>query len=81
MEDTERYRLLGTYRTPRCRIGQKVFCEIRGDVTICGINDAPILWPLCKCGRALVVYKDLLKALHRESNHPGLQQMEMSTCA
>ncbi len=71
MDDAERFRLLGKYKTPRFRIGQKVFCEIRGDVTICGIHDALILWPLCKRGRgaqSLVVYKDLIKALRRESN-------------
>jgi hypothetical protein len=71
MEDAERFRLLGIYRTPRFRIGRKVFCEIRGEVTICGINDAPILWPLGKRGRgrrSLVVYKDLGKALRREAN-------------
>jgi hypothetical protein len=31
MEDTERFRLLGRYRTPRFRIGQRVFCEVRGE--------------------------------------------------
>jgi hypothetical protein len=83
MEDAERFRLLGKYRTPRFRVGQKVVCEIRGDVTLCGINDAPILWPIGKrgLGRALVVYKGLKKALCRESNHPDLQLMEMSECA
>jgi hypothetical protein len=80
MDDAERFRLLGKYCTPRFRIGQKVFCAVRGDVTICGIQDAPILWPLCKRGpgRALVVYKGLKKALCRESNHPDLQRMEMN---
>jgi hypothetical protein len=66
MEDAERFRLLGKYRTPRFRIGQRVFCAVRGEVTISGINDAPILWPLCKCGQSaqsLVVYKDLILAL------------------
>jgi hypothetical protein len=43
VDDTERFRLLRRYRTPRFRIGKKVFCEIRGEVTICGMNDAPIL--------------------------------------
>jgi hypothetical protein len=81
VEDTERFRLLGKYKTPRFRIGQKVFCEIRGDVKISGINDAPILCPMGKRSRALVVYKDLLNALPSESNHPGLQRMEMSRCA
>jgi hypothetical protein len=44
---------------------------VRGEVTICGITDAPIPWPIGKRGRArssLVVYKGLAKALRRESN-------------
>jgi hypothetical protein len=68
MDDTERFRLLSKLRTPRFRIGQTVRCAIRGEVTISGINDAPILWPIGKrgrSGRSLVVYKDLLKAIRR----------------
>jgi hypothetical protein len=30
MEDAERFRLLGKYRTPRFRYGGTVFCEVRG---------------------------------------------------
>jgi hypothetical protein len=71
MEDAERYQLLGTYKTPRFRYGRKVFCEVRGEVTICGLSDAPIPWPIGKRGRSrnsLVVFKDLAKAVRRESN-------------
>jgi len=71
MEDVERLRLLGKYKTPRFRYGRKVFCEVRGEVTICGLSDAPIPWPIGKRGRSrnsLVVYKDLEKAIRRESN-------------
>jgi hypothetical protein len=71
MEDAERFRLLGKYRTPRFRIGQRVLCQLRGRVVITGITDAPIPWPLCTCGsggrHSLVVYKDLAKAVRRES--------------
>jgi hypothetical protein len=62
MDDTERLRLLGKYRTPRFRYGRKVFCEVRGEVTICGLSDAPIPWPIGKRGRSrnsLIVFKDL----------------------
>jgi hypothetical protein len=70
MDDSERFRLLGKYRTPRFRIGQTVRCAIRGEVTISGMTDAPIPWSIGKRGRgrSLVVYKDLLKAIRRESN-------------
>jgi hypothetical protein len=44
MDDAERFRLLGKYRTPRFHIGQKVICEIRGEMTITGITEAAILW-------------------------------------
>jgi hypothetical protein len=70
MDDAERFRLLGKYRTPRFRIGQRVFCEVRGEMVITGMTDAPILWPIGKRGRGrhtLVVYKGLAKAVRRES--------------
>jgi hypothetical protein len=48
MEDAERFRLLGKYRTPRFRYGRKVLCEVRGEVTIVGMTEAPI--PRRSCG-------------------------------
>jgi hypothetical protein len=69
--DADRFRLLfGPYRTPRLRYGKAVFCEVRGEVTICGLSDALIPWPVGKRGRAksLVVYGDLAEAVRRESN-------------
>jgi hypothetical protein len=81
MDDSERSRLLGTYKTPRFRIGQKVLCQVRGKVVITGMTEALIPWPIAKGGRgrhSLVVYKDLLKALRRESNHLDFQRMEMN---
>jgi hypothetical protein len=44
---------------------------VRGEVTLCGLSDAPIPWPIGKRGRSrnsLVVFKDLEKAIRRESN-------------
>jgi hypothetical protein len=70
MEDTERFRLLGKYRTPRFRTGQKVRCQVRGKLVITGMTDAPIPWPIAKGGRgrhSLVVYKGLARAVRRES--------------
>jgi hypothetical protein len=70
MDDADRFRLLGTYRTHRFRIGQRVCCQVRGEVIITGMTDAPIPWPIGRLrqGRALVVYKGLAKAIRRESN-------------
>jgi hypothetical protein len=70
MEDAERYRLLGKYKTPCFRIGQRVRCQVRGKVVITGITDAPIPWPIAKGGRgrhSLVIYKGLARAVRRES--------------
>jgi hypothetical protein len=71
MEDADRFRLLGKYRTPRFRIGQSVRCEVRGEMVITAMTDAPIPWPVGKNDRgrhSLIVYKDLVKAIRRESN-------------
>ena len=71
MDDAERFRLLGKYRTPRFRLGRVVMCEVRGEVVITGMTDARIPWPLGLPGRgrhSLIVYKDLAKAIRRESN-------------
>jgi hypothetical protein len=71
MKDADRFRLLGYYRTPRFRYGRKVLCEVRGEVTICGLSNAPIPWPLCTRGRgrrSLVVFRGLARAILRESN-------------
>jgi hypothetical protein len=49
--DADRVKLLGKYRTPRCRIGQAVWCEVQGEVTVCGLHDGPIPWPVGKRGK------------------------------
>ncbi len=70
MEDAERFRLLGTYRTPRFRVGQRVRCQVRGEMVITHLTDAPIPWPIGKGGRgrhSLVVYKGLARAVRRAS--------------
>ena len=69
MNDPDRFCLLGTYRTPRFRYGRQVFCELRGWVTIVGLREAPIPWPVGKRGRAttLILYGDLVRAVRRES--------------
>ena len=74
MRDADRYKLLGTYRTPKARIGRVLACEARDrDVVVTGYSDARIPWPR---GRArgtrgypgLVVCGALAEAVCRESN-------------
>ena len=59
----------GPYRTPRLKRGSIVEDEIRGDVTIVGLTDARIPWPIGKKGRAkpYIVFGDLARAIRRES--------------
>ena len=69
MDDADRFRLLGRYRTPRFRVGRRVRCLVRGEVEIAGVHDGPIPWPVCKTARrhALVVYAGLARALRQEA--------------
>jgi len=66
-----KFKLHGRYRAPRFRIGSKVNCEVRGELRIVGVTDAPIPWPLRVGARggpkSLVVYRDLVRAVQRES--------------
>jgi hypothetical protein len=73
MTDRDRYKLLGTYRTPRIRIGTVLSCEARDcDVIVVGYSDGPIPWPVGRRkGRPAhgpVVYGALAEAVYRESN-------------
>jgi len=75
MEDAERLRLLGKYRTPRFRIGRKVLCEVRGEMVITGMTDAPILWPVGRNGpgrQSLIVYKGLAPSPDSAAGAAGL---------
>jgi hypothetical protein len=70
MHNRTRFKLnFGPYRTPTFRYGSNAQDEVRGDVTIVGLTDARIPWPIGKTTRAksLVVYKGLTKAIRRES--------------
>ena len=47
----DRFRFLhGPYLPPKKRPGDKLFCEIRGTVTVGGFRDGPIPWPWVKKG-------------------------------
>jgi hypothetical protein len=69
MDDATRFRLLGIYKTPQFRYGQKVICELRGQVVLCGLTEAQIRWPSGKVGRhhAIVLYAGLAEAVRREA--------------
>jgi hypothetical protein len=74
VKDTDRFRLLGTYETPRVRLGTVLSDEVRdGDVVVSGYTDARIPWPVGHSKErggfpALVVYGRLVQAVRRESN-------------
>jgi hypothetical protein len=47
MKDADRFRLLGTYTTPRVNRGTVLSCECRDcDVIVAGYSEAPIPWPI-----------------------------------
>jgi hypothetical protein len=64
-----RHHLLGSYETPRFRHGDRVRCEVRGELVVVGLSDAPIPWPVGLRGKAksLVIYYGLAEAVRRES--------------
>jgi hypothetical protein len=54
---TDRFKLLGTYYTPRFAYGRRARCQARGTVTVIGLTDALIPWPICSaptCTRSSV---------------------------
>jgi hypothetical protein len=74
MREADRFKLLGTYRTPRVRVRAVLSCEVRDcDVVVTGYTDARIPWPVGypreRGGSpAPVVYGALAQAVGRESN-------------
>ncbi|MBL8828620.1 MAG: hypothetical protein JNM18_16685 [Planctomycetaceae bacterium] len=72
MNHANRFKLLGTYRTPRFKLGQVVMDELRGEVRITAVTDAKITWPIGRrVGTTLrpgaILYGDILAAVRRES--------------
>jgi hypothetical protein len=59
----------GPYLTPVFAVGAVVECEIRGLVSIIGLSDSPIRWPIGEANgeRQLVVYKALARAVRLET--------------
>jgi hypothetical protein len=74
MRDADRYKLLGTYRTPRVRVGRVLLCHVRDcPVVVTGWSAGRIPWPKGRPrgrrGRAgFVVFGALAAAVRRESN-------------
>src|SRR5215204_4098243 len=83
MPDADRYKLLGTYRTPKVRVGRVLTCGAQDcDVVVTGYSDARIPWPRGRVKRrharggarpaggagGLVVCGALAEAVRRESN-------------
>jgi hypothetical protein len=72
MNPTDRTKLHGAYRPPRCKVGGYLRCAIRGRVQVRGIREAPIQWPFTLRenggGRPmLILCGDLARAVRRES--------------
>src|SRR5687768_5155031 len=70
MKHPSRVELLhGPYRSPRCRLGRKLFCEIKGWVPVTRLSAGRIPWPVTthNRGRAFNLCGDLVKAVRRES--------------
>ena len=62
------------YAMPPLQVRDRAFCELRGDVIITSISDAPIPWPRCRsvagkggAGSGLLLTGDLVKAVKCES--------------
>jgi hypothetical protein len=66
----EKCRLLhGPYHAPRCQLGKRLRCRIRGRVVVKRISAGPISWPQTIIGRAksFILCGDLVRAVRRES--------------
>jgi hypothetical protein len=47
--DEDRFKLrFGPYQTPVFRYGDTAFCEVRGEVILCGLTAGRIPWPVGK---------------------------------
>jgi len=74
MNDSERFKLLGTYKTPRVRIGRVLTCEARDDdVIVTGYSSGRIPWPIGRRRKSggsggFIVFGALARAIRAESN-------------
>jgi hypothetical protein len=74
MPDDRHKLLFGPYQTPRFRYGSRVMCELRGQVELVGVRQAPIPWPVGRrlggrgSSRSLVLYAGLARAVRLEAS-------------
>jgi hypothetical protein len=74
MTDANRFKLLGTYRTPRIRVGAVLFCEVGGrPMIVTGISRAPVRWPVGRTRGepgppATIVWSGLAEAVRQENS-------------
>jgi DNA-binding Xre family transcriptional regulator len=71
MLDEERYKLLhGPYQPPAVGIGDRLQCELRGDVVVKAWSDAIIPWPCVRIGGrpGFILCGDLVRAVKCESS-------------
>jgi hypothetical protein len=74
MSDDRHQLLFGPYKTPRFRYGSVVMCELRGEVELVGLREAPIPWPLGRrvgtrgSSRGLVLSAGLARAVRQEAS-------------
>src|SRR3954471_13508651 len=63
----------GPYVTPVIATGVVVECEVRGLVTVIGVSNGPMVWPVGERDgeRQLVVFKSLARALRQETPAAG----------
>lgn len=62
--------LHGPYRPPKVRVGDRLFCALRGrELTVVDWSDGPVPWPRARIGAnlSLILYGDLVKAVRVES--------------
>jgi hypothetical protein len=84
MTDADRYQLLGTYWTPRVRVGRVLACEVRdADAVVAVYSDGRIPWPVGRLGggrghAGYIVFGDLAEAIRREPNQAVAHWFEIT---
>ncbi len=73
MKDSERFKLIGSYKPLRVKIGTVLACEFRDcEVVVTGYSEGRIPWPIGKAKgqrtKTWVICGDLADAIRRESN-------------